>query len=398
MVCPQCGEDNSDSFRFCGMCGTLLDARRSAGVPVTNPPAFTPKTANELELPGPVVVEKAAGSARNQVPSIAAPSMLGLDQPTLDQPALDRPTLDRPGTFLIGPDQHRFDPTIPSQPSRDSLRERSFSGLDSFLEPEQPRTGGRRILLLVVLLAALGAAGWWTYNNYLGLRQGRKPDAAVASSPVPATVPTDAPSQPSTKPAPQDVAPAPDAGASPAVAPPTRVPAAPSDNATAASEPTPESTPKTTPKTAESSASTKPETKPAVPKVALGDKSAEKSEPRRNLANAPKPPAPAPPDSGDADFRKGEAYLYGRGAPENCDDAVKYLKAASAKSSAKARSAFGTMYATGHCVARDLPTSYLWFAMALQVDPNNQILEKDLNAIWNQMTPPERQMATRMKQ
>jgi TPR repeat protein len=84
--------------------------------------------------------------------------------------------------------------------------------------------------------------------------------------------------------------------------------------------------------------------------------------------------------------------------PENCDLAVKSLKAASAQQSAKARSAFGTMYATGHCVPRDLPTSYLWFALALQVDPKNQILEKDLNAIWNQMTPPERQMATRMKQ
>jgi hypothetical protein len=36
--------------------------------------------------------------------------------------------------------------------------------------------------------------------------------------------------------------------------------------------------------------------------------------------------------------------------------------------------------------------------MALRVDPNNQILEKDLSAVWNQMTPPERQMATRMKQ
>ncbi len=84
--------------------------------------------------------------------------------------------------------------------------------------------------------------------------------------------------------------------------------------------------------------------------------------------------------------------------PENCDQAVKYLKTASAKSNAKARSTFGTMYATGHCVPRDLPTSYLWFALALRADPNNQILEKDLSAIWNQMTPPERQMATRMKQ
>lgn len=105
-----------------------------------------------------------------------------------------------------------------------------------------------------------------------------------------------------------------------------------------------------------------------------------------------------PVDNGDAAFRKGEAFLYGRGAAENCDEAVRNLKAASAKSNAKARSAFGTMYATGHCVPRDLPTSYLWFALALRIDPNNQILEKDLSAIWNQMTPPERQMATRMKE
>jgi hypothetical protein len=34
----------------------------------------------------------------------------------------------------------------------------------------------------------------------------------------------------------------------------------------------------------------------------------------------------------------------------------------------------------------------------LRAAPTNQILEKDLNAIWNQMTPPERQQATRMKQ
>jgi TPR repeat protein len=133
-------------------------------------------------------------------------------------------------------------------------------------------------------------------------------------------------------------------------------------------------------------------------RIAPAGKIAAKREPRVNSVPAPKPPAPEADDSGSADFHKAEAYLYGRGAAENCDEAVKYLKSASAKSNAKARSAFGTMYATGHCVPRDLPTSYLWFALALRVDPNNQILEKDLNAVWNQMTPPERQMATRMKQ
>jgi TPR repeat protein len=135
-----------------------------------------------------------------------------------------------------------------------------------------------------------------------------------------------------------------------------------------------------------------------VAKTPPPKKIAPQREPVMATAKASKVPAPAPTDNGDSSFRKAEAYLYGRGAPQNCDEAVRNLKEASAKSNAKARSAFGTMYATGHCVPRDLPTSYLWFALALRVDPNNQILEKDLNAVWNQMTPPERQMATRMKQ
>jgi len=177
------------------------------------------------------------------------------------------------------------------------------------------------------------------------------------------------------------------------VAPSAGVPEAPSENTGAG--------PEATPKTADAETKSVEESKPAAPaKIAPVkpiDKRRAKHEPRLTAKRSPSPP-PTADDTGDADFRKGEAYLYGRGAPKNCDQAVKYLKTASAQSNAKARSTFGTMYATGHCVPRDLPTSYLWFALALRADPNNQILEKDLSAIWNQMTPPERQLATRMKQ
>jgi hypothetical protein len=302
--------------------------------------------------------------------------MLGLNHPAANPPSLHSPSLHPPS-----PHQ-----PILHQPSLDSLREKSFSGLDSFFEPEQPKTGRWRILLLVALLAALGVAGWWTYTNYLGAMESRKPEAATSNA-------TEAPAEkPSTKAPAQNAVPAPAAGSPQAAVPSAGAPESHAGNASALPEPAR--------KTVDAAA--KPAAKPVTPKVtpriALGDKSAEKREPRATSASASKLPAPAAADSGDADFRKGEAYLYGRGVPENCAEAVKYLKAASAKSSAKARSAFGTMYATGHCAPRDLPTSYLWFALALRVDPNNQILEKDLSAIWNQMTPPERQMATRMKQ
>jgi len=398
VICPNCREDNAPNFRFCGMCGTSLEPRRPLGAPALDPlsafppavPAASPsRTANSPAQVRPVVVEDAPRvdalktdalrTADKSVPPIAGPSMLGLNQPVANQPSTDRPTPHEPDL---------------RHPSMDLLRDRSFSGLDSFLEPEQPKTGARRILLMLVLLVALGAAGWWTYTNYLGATEGRKPEPTASTSGDTSA------EKASTKPSTQDGAPTPATGSSQTAAPSAEVPAGPTENASTSPDPTRKAL----------DAGTKPaaEAKPAIPAAATPAKtrSTDGREAQRvpgvasvvTSSKIPKSPAPAATDTGDADFRKGEAYLYGRGASENCAEAVKNLKAASAKSNAKARSAFGTMYATGHCVPRDLPTSYLWFALALRVDPNNQILEKDLNAVWNQMTPPERQMATRMKQ
>ena len=376
MICPNCREDNAPTFRFCGMCGTSLEprveARRPTGAPVPILPPSLPKIAHAPEPLRPVVMENATKPSNSPLSSLGGPSVLGLD---------------RPGG---------------NQPSTDALRERAFSGLDSFFEPEQPKTSGRRILLMVALLAALGGAAWWTYTNYLGATEGRKTEPATSSAGEASE------EKPSTQAGPHDAdsasaAPSSQAAVPPAAVPGGRVPESQSENTNAG----PDATRKTAGEEAKPPAEAKPmtpapvapaKTQPTQPKTAAADKRAATHEPGVTSAKASTSPMPATADTGDADFRKGEAYLYGRGAGENCAEAVKYLKAASAKSSAKARSAFGTMYATGHCVQRDLPTSYLWFALALRVDPNNQILEKDLNAVWNQMTPPERQMATRMKQ
>ena len=288
----------------------------------------------------------------------------------------------------------------PNQPSTEALRERAFSGLDSFFEPEQPKTGGRRILLMVVLLVALGGAAWWTYTNYLGATEGRKPEPATSNAgEASAEKPSTQAGDPGCSARCRLVAGGGSVGSSTRLG--RQVPESQTENAS----PGPDATRKTADAEAKPAAEAKPMTPAPVaqptPKATRKDPAGREARgearARRDLGQGFDLARPTA-DTGDADFRKGEAYLYGRGAPENCDEAVRYLKAASAKSNAKARSAFGTMYATGHCVQRDLPTSYLWFALALRVDPNNQILEKDLNAVWNQMTPPERQMATRMKQ
>jgi TPR repeat protein len=52
------------------------------------------------------------------------------------------------------------------------------------------------------------------------------------------------------------------------------------------------------------------------------------------------------------------------------------------------------MYATGHCVGRDLPTAYRWFARALHQEPQNSRISADLQVLWRQMTPQEKQLAT----
>jgi hypothetical protein len=275
------------------------------------------------------------------------------------------------------------------EPTLDSLREKAFSGADPFFVPEEPKTGGRKLLLLV-LLVALGAAIWWTYTNYIAIGESQKQEAAVSNAgtiaaPAEKSAPQQAPETKSTE-----------------VAPVT-----PSPSAETPSQPAPDKPP--------TKASVNPERKPeltatvAAPKPSSHEKAVNaatvaKADQHPTMHNDRTTTAPkaavtvSAADNGEGAFRRGEAHLYGRGVPENCDEAVKNLKAASAKQHARARSTFGTMYATGHCVPRDLPTSYLWFALALRVDPNNQILEKDLSAVWNQMTPPERQLATKMKQ
>jgi hypothetical protein len=337
VICPKCSEVNSADFRFCGMCGTPLDLA---------PASRRPSDSHSSQV--------------TTTPLPNRPLVAPQSQP-----------LSRPSASEISPN-----PTSANQVSMDSLRERAFSGLDSFSEAERTSTSPRRIVLLVMLLAALGVAGWWTYKNYLGVAQTGKPDGESVGHSEPAS------SSPSNLPSPRqmakDAAPESDAGSTPAAVPPPAV------------------VEHRTPETAAKSDKDLTPTAPA--RTVLAKKTAAK---RETEAPAPKPAkvvAPPAADTGDAEFKKAEAFLYGRGGAENCDEATKYLKAASAKSNARARSTFGTMYATGHCVARDLPTSYLWFALALRVDPNNQILEKDLSAVWNQMTPPERQMATRMKQ
>lgn len=295
---------------------------------------------------------------------IVAPSAASPAHPVAPR-LVDEPTPPISGPSVLGLD---------SSGSVDDLRDRAFSGLASYGRPEEPRNAGKEVLLTVVLVAALAGAGWWTYKNYIGVAGNRKPTVAAPASETANTEPETPASKAAennnakdTPPAAQENS-AEDSSTASASKPAVETPASPDTKQ--AAEPAAEETPK-----------------PATPTPT----------PARHEVSATRiPVAKAPPaDSGDALFRRGQAYLYGRNGSENCTSAIKYLKMAADQQHAKARSMMGTMYATGHCVPRDLPSSYRWFALALRVDPNNSVLEKNLTGVWNQMTPPERQLATR---
>jgi len=250
-------------------------------------------------------------------------------------------------------------PLAPPQPVVAQPEPARARNLNYLLEDEPEHTSHRgRNVAVVILLGGLAFAGWHYRNTLSSLVS--KPSATIAtpdnssqtstagveSTPAPADQPAPAASTPSQSAAPANTE---------AANPPSQV--APTEQASAPS-----------------AADTAPATQP---------------EPLKKVKVRTHTPAPPP----EPDETLGENYLYGNGVPQNCTRARQILLAAAQRSNSKAQNVLGTMYATGHCATRDLPTAYHWFARSLHKDPGNTRIEQDLKVLWNQMTPDERNHA-----
>jgi len=336
--CIQCGQENNPQYRFCGICGA----------PLGPPPAAAP---NE------------PGRERVRVP-VSGPSFLGLGD----------------------------------ERSRD---------LDYLLEDELPQ-GHTRLYLALLLLVVSGAllAWHWQRDGYPWSGYIPKPTvssrAPVNPSPVPPTDSTAAaapvvPVEPTANPAPPEAPPA----TSEAVHPPAAESASSSTpaNPSAAAKPAEQtSQPNDAPDSGEAAAKA-----PAVASPQASEPEAAEPAPRemrvapavptpKSVSPKPSPALPSPTFE-DRLVADGEKYLYGRGVPEDCERAQRNLQIGARQSNARAQTLLGAMYATGHCVNRDLPTAYRWFAKALHGDPGNSRVQRDLEVLWKQMTPEERQLA-----
>jgi hypothetical protein len=117
----------------------------------------------------------------------------------------------------------------------------------------------------------------------------------------------------------------------------------------------------------------------------------EKATPKAKPVSAPKAPDP----NQNSMLLSGEKYLYGRGVPKDCNQALIYFKAAAETNNVPAMSHLGAMYTSGNCVTPNRVAAYKWFARASETEPSNQWFSRSLNMLWRDMTPQERASVAR---
>ena len=352
--CEKCGYENFPQHRFCGMCAAEL---RLPGPGGTQPEPAPPRPVAAPTVAAPRV-GVAAPKAREVVPQqVSGPSFIGV----ANEPAENRNV--------------------------------------SYLLEDEPGPGhtGRNLVLLIVLAGAI-AAGWHWRESLVSLVSRFSSNAAgktQANSSAPAGSESPSPTAPGT-------------GANASTPVGNQGAAADTQTPAAQGQTPPSATPTGGAAVGAADPAQSPEAdqSQSASQSQAGDsagaaKNDESDETASQPAPAPKSPKvrtqPATPAISRADEleAEGEKYLYGNGVPENCTRARTSLLAAAQHSNAQAQNVLGTMYATGHCATRDLPTAYRWFSRSLRKDPNNTRIEQDLKVLWNQMTPEERQLALR---
>jgi len=370
--CPRCNSENPPEYRFCGMCGTPLDKAAEGTGRSTEGSVSAERVRKPEPVPPPIQ-------------TLSGPSFLGLSQPA-------RGTEDV--TYLF--------------------------------EEEQPKRSYGRFILLLFILGIIGGLGYLQYarsgKSWTAPWANQKPTtpaeatqqppaAAPAQNSAPQQAAANAPANGAAQNTPGNPAQPKETDIAPGATPPAgTTPSQPPTNATAPSTPSqqppanaPAQSPQpanteTTKNAAPAKAKNEAETAPADKDVAKNDAAADEPDAAEVSAPKPKParvkPAPVPatnPD--DALVANAEKYLYGRGVPQNCDRALVSLRAAADRQNARAQSLLGTMYGTGHCVPRDLPNAYRWFAQASRQQADNMWIQRNLEMIWREMTPQERQLA-----
>ena len=422
MRCGRCGNDNADANRFCGTCGAPLAAQPQsaaqspsvAPVGIPAPPESKPAIRNsQIALqsfdPAPASRRPAPLSSPRpeprREPVITGPSFLGLNRAS---PGADGEAY-----------RNHHDDSIGHGPLQ-----ASSSSLDYLLEDEEePKSGGWKLSLILIVLALAVGFGYlrWKRGGFEGLGDWLASKKAAVTNPAPDSAPNSSDSSPSatgTSSAPNSTAQT--SSSSPPVTPiPTDGPAPNPANPATSDAPNAGSTPAaaqaaTPPPIADAAQAAQPATSantgpaadsPSRSSASNSEQDSDEEQPaapakpvaRKALAAKPSAAKPLAAMSNNS-VAEAERYIYGRGIAQDCDRGLRLLKPAAEQSNPKAMISLGALYSTGTCTPRDLPTAYRWFALALHKQPDNLVLQDDLQKLWSQMTQPERQLAIKLSQ
>lgn len=455
MRCGRCGNENAEGNRFCGMCGAILSAPAhspSPAKPPATPANFSVGEPRPQSGPqrGPVVPPPLR---EQRPPAASAPVQSTAERAARTSPAATNPassvsirtparsSYDEPsGAGISGPSFLGLNQPTPSTSGSGQGRGNSYdddldssSGVDYLLQDEEePKSGWGKFVLILLALALAAGFGYlrWKQGGFNWLLAGnKKPETMQAGDSAQNSVDNNAPAQPANPPADNtaaggasaapsgtaapassDAAPS-NSGAQPAAATPS-APAVPPPAAAQSAPQNSSSTPASSsgadssgasgsaPNTAQtnSSGSQKQAQPDSDNSNSASDNDSADDEHRKPPAAihraAPKPSPSRPLDS----VAEAQRYIYGRGVSRDCDRGVRMLKSAAGQSNAQAMISLGSLYSTGTCAPRDLPTAYRWFAVALHKQPDNQALQNDLQSLWGRMTQPERQLAIKLSQ
>lgn len=284
-------------------------------------------------------------------------------------------------------------PTTISGPSFLGLTDTSDTDQTNYLLEDSGPHRGRAWIVLLVLLAVLGGIAWW--NRDAIKRAGfaipflHSASRQPPSSPQPANYAsvTAAPSSQATKTTADDSDrfTTTDPGAAPDDAKNTT---SPGGSATAAT-PSPNAPESKADDTAATESALSRQAQEARQKQADQASSGKAANERPLLAAADAKPAPAAGTPSDPNQNKlllaGEKYLYGRGVPRSCEQAMIYFRAAADENNAPAMSHLAALYNSGECVKQDTGQAYGWLLRAHDADPNNTWIERDLEIMKRQM-------------
>ncbi len=384
--CIYCNHSNPASHRFCGMCSKAL-------------PDLVKKSAKPIEgVSGAPIPGSGVGLAGR------APDRRAFDQEVV--PSLTTKDSDSARTGTAAPPQTP-PPQIPhsSGPIRVDVRQpeaRRVPAVDdnpnrdlSYLLQDDhvpARTSRAPFVIGALLLAAVAA--------FFALRGGSKPTPAPTDSVAGDMASTPLTDEPPVKAAthskPADAQPS----ASPVMEPGKMEPGKIEPKQPEQAEPQPQSeaakpSEKAAAATGESTSApvageiSQPSVAAEAPAPKLTPKAVPKIAPTRASAKKPSPGRQQAAEAEDS----GPVVSSVAAASSDCEKQLPSLRRAAGKGDAKARADLGLIYYAGRCVPRDLPTAYRWYALALRSAPDSPQVSAQLEAIWKQMSPAERQLA-----